>query len=431
MELWGAYERWKIDSTNDSLILTFSWTKSRFRTISKSLHFLLFFFCFFHTDSFVSNRRISVLTDAKVEFGLIPKEHWFPPSWIDEDRATAERNKMADDHVIYGGWFLFCPLFSQFQSNLTTKTWRESFVRTRAKSYIDLFNIPSFDIAIVTCAASTLEWVSGANGTSFPLTYVFQFFFKHPLLQKYRYYWRIEYVIHPIGPLSMIFTLVSGRPDVHFHCDVNYDPFLFMQEQNKIYGKDSILHHLLFFFWHIIYRLYDHIVRIWKDHQDFVEDCKRLVFALPFWRIHFTHAPLQISQSCTQNTSHQITLWDSCHPTTVRRIICVTVSFFVSSSFFVISFHDDMLFCIVWSNFEIADMDFWRGKIYTDFFEYLDSTGGFYYEVHTIFTSVYGPHPSLTHSTSALGWCSRAQHRGRALHPKRPNSFLRRHRLRT
>jgi alpha 1,2-mannosyltransferase len=35
----------------------------------------------------------------------------------------------------------------------------------------------------------------------------------------------------------------------------------------------------------------------------------------------------------------------------------------------------------VWSNFEIADMDFWRGEAYSAFFEYLDSHGGFYYEV--------------------------------------------------
>ena len=36
---------------------------------------------------------------------------------------------------------------------------------------------------------------------------------------------------------------------------------------------------------------------------------------------------------------------------------------------------------LVWSNFEIADMDFWRGDAYTTYFEYLDSHGGFYYEV--------------------------------------------------
>ena len=35
----------------------------------------------------------------------------------------------------------------------------------------------------------------------------------------------------------------------------------------------------------------------------------------------------------------------------------------------------------VWSNFEIADLDFWRGEAYTAFFESLDRRGGFYYEV--------------------------------------------------
>lgn len=36
---------------------------------------------------------------------------------------------------------------------------------------------------------------------------------------------------------------------------------------------------------------------------------------------------------------------------------------------------------VVWSNFEIGDLDFWRNEAYMKFFEYLDSRGGFYYEV--------------------------------------------------
>lgn len=36
--------------------------------------------------------------------------------------------------------------------------------------------------------------------------------------------------------------------------------------------------------------------------------------------------------------------------------------------------------CSVWSNFEIADMRFWRSKAYSDFFEFLDQKGGFFYE---------------------------------------------------
>lgn len=37
----------------------------------------------------------------------------------------------------------------------------------------------------------------------------------------------------------------------------------------------------------------------------------------------------------------------------------------------------------VWSNFEIGDLDFWRGEAYRKFFDFLDEQGGFYYEVGT------------------------------------------------
>ena len=35
---------------------------------------------------------------------------------------------------------------------------------------------------------------------------------------------------------------------------------------------------------------------------------------------------------------------------------------------------------IVWSNFEIGDLNFWRSEAYVKFFEHLDEAGGFYYE---------------------------------------------------
>lgn len=51
----------------------------------------------------------------------------------------------------------------------------------------------------------------------------------------------------------------------------------------------------------------------------------------------------------------------------------------------IIVFHtlkaNDHIQPLVWSNFEIADMNFWRSPAYSAFFDYLDSTGGFYYEV--------------------------------------------------
>lgn len=51
-------------------------------------------------------------------------------------------------------------------------------------------------------------------------------------------------------------------------------------------------------------------------------------------------------------------------------------------------YHDAAQLCgvltcrAVWSNFEIGDLDFWRGEAYSTFFEFLDKRGGFYYEVY-------------------------------------------------
>jgi hypothetical protein len=32
------------------------------------------------------------------------------------------------------------------------------------------------------------------------------------------------------------------RPDVHFHCDINFDPFVFMEDKKKVYGEYSPSH---------------------------------------------------------------------------------------------------------------------------------------------------------------------------------------------
>lgn len=105
-------------------------------------------------------QRVTELTDAQVEFGLIPPEHWYQPESIDETKASASREQMVKNQVIYGG------------------------------------SVPYRNMC---------RFNSG-------------FFFRQELLQKYKYYWRIE-------------------PDVTFFCDLDYDPFLIMQDQNKVYGQ--------------------------------------------------------------------------------------------------------------------------------------------------------------------------------------------------
>lgn len=38
----------------------------------------------------------------------------------------------------------------------------------------------------------------------------------------------------------------------------------------------------------------------------------------------------------------------------------------------------------VWSNFEIADLDFWRGEAYTKFFDHLDAKGVSWFPSHVV-----------------------------------------------
>ena len=55
------------------------------------------------TEGFILDSRLSVLSPAKMEFGLIPHDHWFQPDSIDEAKAKASRDKMVEKNIIYGG----------------------------------------------------------------------------------------------------------------------------------------------------------------------------------------------------------------------------------------------------------------------------------------------------------------------------------------
>lgn len=79
----------------------------------------------------------------------------------------------------------------------------------------------------------------------------------------------------------------------------------------------------------------------------------------------------------------------------------------------------------VWSNFEIADMNFWRGEAYTAYFDYLEATGGFYYEVSfnspfldLLTNSILSP-PFI-----AMGRRTCSQHSGIPLRKQEPGALL-------
>lgn len=47
------------------------------------------------------------------------------------------------------------------------------------------------------------------------------FFFRHPLLDPYEYYWRVE-------------------PSVNYYCDIDYDVFQMMKDNKFKYGKSLV-----------------------------------------------------------------------------------------------------------------------------------------------------------------------------------------------
>ncbi|KAF8886687.1 nucleotide-diphospho-sugar transferase [Gymnopilus junonius] len=202
---------------------------------------------------------LSTIVSSNAEFGLIPHDHWFQPEWIDEERATQSRNAMVAEDIIYGG------------------------------------SVPYRNMC---------RFNSG-------------FFFRHPLMQKYKWYWRIE-------------------PDVHFHCDIQFDPFLHMENNNKTYAFTISMTE----FERTITTLWDHVQDFIKIHPEYVAE-----------------------------------------DNSMENIICATVRpacLFLSLA--------NSTTPPVWSNFEIADMEFWRGEAYVS---------GFYYErwgdapVHSIAASLF------------------------------------------
>ena len=73
-------------------------------------------------------------------------------------------------------------------------------------------------------AAQGQAGVLHANETSYHNMCRFNsgFFFDHPLLQRYKWYWRVE-------------------PNVRFSCRITYDPFVAMAAHKKQYGYVTAL----------------------------------------------------------------------------------------------------------------------------------------------------------------------------------------------
>lgn len=211
------------------------------------------------TDEF--KRVTGSIVSGTAKYGLVPKEHWSYPDWIDQSKAAASRKKMKEEGIIYGD----------------------------LESYRHM-----------------CRYESG-------------FFWRHPLMNEYEWYWRVE-------------------PGIQIHCDLDYDLFRYMEENNKVYGFTITIHEFI----KTIPTLWDRTKEFLKAHPEHVAENNLMEF---------------ISEDKGET-------YNLCH---------------------------------FWSNFEVASLKFWRSKAYTEYFDFLDKTGGFFYErwgdapVHSIAASLFLP----------------------------------------
>jgi len=135
-------------------------------------------------------------------------------------------------------------------------------------------------------------------------------FYKHPALKHMKYYWRVE-------------------PKVQFFCDVDYDVFRYMQDNNKTYG--------------FTINLFDapgSMPSLWPETQKFLA-------AHPDYLSENNMLEWLTDNKLRPDHTKQANGYSTCH---------------------------------FWSNFEIGDLDFFRSQKYEDYFNHLDRAGGFFYE---------------------------------------------------
>ena len=235
-------------------------------------------------------QNTSAMGRVSVEFSTIPKAMWGFPSWIDQDRARRTMKAMQEDDIQYAAkeeYHHMC----RFQSG-----------------YVH------FSPPIPTNPQHQITSLS--NPHSLPLR---SFFYKHPSLLPYKYYWRVE-------------------PSISFTCAIPYDPFSHMRRNKKRYAYTIAL-----------WERGKTVPSLFRKLSDY--KTTRAIQTSPLWTaLHdpsFAPWPLRPALAWLRNRNAEGDLWNMCH---------------------------------FWSNFEIGDLDFFRGEAYTTLFDFLDREGGFYYE---------------------------------------------------
>ncbi|KAJ3571532.1 hypothetical protein NPX13_g5343 [Xylaria arbuscula] len=220
-------------------------------------------------------------TSGSVEFGKVGPEMWGYPDWIDPKIAKEGIAKQGDAAVMYGG----------------------------LESY-----------------HAMCRFYSG-------------FFYKHPLLAKYEWYWRLE-------------------PEIKYFCDITYDPFLKMIESNKTYG-----------FTIAVKELRETVPNIFR----YASAYKRInnITSQGLWEMFVE--PREQPQSRPEDDPNY-------KPPLPEEILRAEPGRGMPEIDPEAMEGENYNMCHFWSNFEIAKLSWFRSKPYEDFFQMMDRSGGFWME---------------------------------------------------
>ncbi|GAN04385.1 alpha-1,2-mannosyltransferase [Mucor ambiguus] len=224
------------------------------------------------TDHFKST--VASLTKARVLFGLLDSAMWGYPDFIDQEYAAKCRESMTELGIPYAS----------------------------SESYRHM------------CRFVLRHNMQGASDTA-SCDFRFQsgFFFRHPLLDEFDYYWRLE-------------------PYVDYYCQIDYDVFKFMKDNKKKYGFT------------IAYKEHiETVPTLWKTVMSFLEKYPDISKQLP-------SRNESLIDFVTDDGGQS---YNTCH---------------------------------FWSNFEVGDLSLWRSEAYLKLFDYLDRSGGFFYERYALNT---------------------------------------------
>lgn len=188
-------------------------------------------------------------------------------------------------------------------------------------------------------------------------------FYNHHLLRNYDWYWRIE-------------------PEIDYYCDITYDPFVYMEQHNKVYGYTIFIQE--------IRTTVPNLFRYTKSFKN-----QHNINTTGLWdAFTVTHSDLDKKELRAKRRAKQsaISKWFGGNSTSVddfdnpkqsledkRREMLEEMPWQSSIEKYAID-GEDYNMCHFWSNFEIARLDFFRSKEYNDYFEALDRSQGFWNE---------------------------------------------------